>query len=264
MSDFDRPGTTLQESVQRRPGRSRISNFGDRLARTFAPYDRAPDGTQDWVLPGEPGYGDDEELPQPWEAIDARYPIVRHGYDRAAVDDHVAELEHEISELQARAASGPTVSEEIERLGEQTSAILTVAHDKAHEMRRRAQEEADRCVADAASNAVKITEDAKRQLRQIECDTDAVWRDRSRLLDDVRAVATALFSLTEDAVERFPAEPESSEKAALDGRVRSMAMPAPSAPRPEAWAEHVASVEPSMQETPSEDRPSDDHHGERE
>jgi cell division septum initiation protein DivIVA len=190
---------------------------------------------------------------------------VRHGYDRAAVDEHVAELEREVSELQARAASGPTVNEEIERIGEQTSAILTVAHDKAHEMRRQAQEEADRCLADAASNAVMITEDAKRQLRLIECDTDAVWRDRTRLLDDVRAVATALFSLTEEAVERFPAEPTKANKAAVDGRVRSMAMPAPSAPRRDAPAEHDASAQPSVEETPPEPPehvPSDEHHGE--
>jgi len=214
MSDFDQPGNTLQESIQRRPGRSRFGNFGDRLARTFATYDRPPDATQDWELPGEPDYGDGGETPQPWDPMGSRYAIVRHGYDPAAVDEHVAELERELSELRSRATSSPTVIEEIERIGEQTSAILTVAHDKAHEMRRQAQEQADRCLADAASNAVMITEDAKRQLRRLDSDTDAVWRDRSRLLDDVRAVATALLSLAEDAVERFPSEHQGSGPAA--------------------------------------------------
>jgi len=262
MSDYDRPGTTLQESVQRRPGRSRFSNFGDRIARTFATYDRAPDGTQDWVLPGEPGYEDDDgEAPQSWEALGARYPIVLHGYDPTSVDEHIAELEREIADLRVHAAAGPTVTEEIERIGEQTSAILTVAHDKAHEMRRQAQEEADRCLADAASNAVMITEDAKRQLRQIESDTDAVWRDRARMLTDVRTVAAALLSLSDEAVERFPTEPGKAERAPVDSRVRAIAMPAASTPHGDEQAEQASPAQTSVVQTPPAYVPSNDQRG---
>ena len=42
------------------------------------------------------------------------------------------------------------------------------AHEKAQETTQTAQSEADRCVADAAANALAITEDANRQLREIE------------------------------------------------------------------------------------------------
>jgi cell division septum initiation protein DivIVA len=178
--------------------------------RTFGGYDRDHDDTHDWDPPDAFGYGDEGEPPT-WDPVGPRFPIARLGYDREAVDQHVAELERELAELQTRAPSAEVVSAEIERIGEQTSAILTVAHDRAHEMTRQAQEQADRCLADAASNAVMITEDAKRRLRQLDSDTDAVWRERARLIEDVRTVSNALATLADDAVARFPAEQERPE-----------------------------------------------------
>jgi cell division septum initiation protein DivIVA len=207
MSDFDRPGATLPGPVKQRPRTSRFANLGDRLARTFGGYDRDPDETHDWDPTDGYGYAESEEPPV-WDPVGPRFPLARLGYDRDAVDEHVAELERELAELQTRAPSADVVSAEIEKIGEQTSAILTVAHDRAHEMTRQAQEQADRCLADAASNAVMITEDAKRRLRQLDSDTDAVWRERARLIEDVRSVSGALATLADDAVIRFPAEPE--------------------------------------------------------
>jgi cell division septum initiation protein DivIVA len=207
MSDFDRPGATLPEPVKQRPRTSRFANLGDRLARTFGGYERDPGETNDWDPSDGFGYADGDEPPI-WDPVGPRFPLARLGYDRNAVDEHVAELERELAEFQTRAPSADAVSAEIEKIGEQTSAILTVAHDRAHEMTRQAQEQADRCLADAASNAVMITEDAKRRLRQLDGDTDAVWRERARLIEDVRTVSGALASLAEDAVSRFPAEPE--------------------------------------------------------
>jgi vacuolar-type H+-ATPase subunit H len=144
------------------------------------------------------------------------FPVGHLGYNRAAVDARIAELEAELAELRAMSAQ-PSISEEIERLGEQTASILVVAHDQAHqttaaaeqkakEMTRLAQEQADRCIADAASNAVAITEKAKRELGELDEETDTVWRERTRLLDDARTVGNALIALAQDATARFPAE----------------------------------------------------------
>jgi cell division septum initiation protein DivIVA len=210
MSDFDRPGATLPGPVKQRPKGSRFANLGDRLARTFGGYERGPEDHEDWDAPEDFAYADEPELPA-WDPVGPRFPIARLGYDRDTVDEHVAGLERELADLQTRAPSADVVSAEIEKLGEQTSAILNVAHDQAHEMTRQAQEQADRCLADAASNAVMITEDAKRRLRQLDSDTDAVWRERARLVEDVRSVSAALAALADDAVARFPAEPDRSD-----------------------------------------------------
>ena len=111
------------------------------------------------------------------------------GYNRAAVDEHLIGLEREIAELRAATATltPMSITEELERIGEQTASILVVAHDKANETTRRAQEQAERCVADAAANAVAITDEAKQRLRELDSETDSVWRERERLLEDVRA-----------------------------------------------------------------------------
>jgi cell division septum initiation protein DivIVA len=144
------------------------------------------------------------------------FPVGRLGYNRIAVDARIAELEAELEELRAIPPQ-PSITEEIERLGEQTASILVVAHDqasqttrvaeeKAKETTRLAQEQADRCIADAASNAVAITEKAKRELRELDEETDNVWHERTRLLDDARTVGQALITLAEEAKARFPAE----------------------------------------------------------
>jgi cell division septum initiation protein DivIVA len=144
-----------------------------------------------------------------------RFAITRQGYDCAAVDEHIAELERELvdldrelAELRARTSSGGEVAAEIQRIGEQTSKILLAAHDEAHETTCRAQEQADRCLADAAANAIAITEGANRKLREMEREKTSLARERSRLLEDIRGVASALSSVADDAADRFPAEPD--------------------------------------------------------
>ncbi len=137
-----------------------------------------------------------------------RFPTAALGYNRQAVDEHIAALESEIAELRNVIEPPPTINEEIERLGEQTASILVIAHDKAHETARRAQEQAARAVRDAARNAERITVEAERRLRQLDEETDAVWRERERLLDDVREVSRTLATLVDAAAERFPAAPE--------------------------------------------------------
>jgi uncharacterized protein YhaN len=157
--------------------------------------------------PRDPGprAEDAAEPERPDDTGHGRFPTAALGYNRQAVERHVAELEAEIDALRVRLGEPVSISEEIERLGEQTSAILVVAHDKASETSRRAQEHAARAVSDAARDAERITAEAERRLRELDEETDAVWRERERLLDDVRVVAGALASLADDASERFPA-----------------------------------------------------------
>ena len=115
-----------------------------------------------------------------------------------------------------------SITDELERIGEQTASILVVAHDQAHETTRLAEQQAERCVADAAANAVHITAEAKAKLRDLDAETDAVWRERERLLEDVRVVSTALANLADQASERFPA----AEATSSTGAFAAVAAPA--------------------------------------
>jgi hypothetical protein len=211
MSNFERSGMAYDEPAKRRSPGTFFADLGDRLARGFNTIDRPREDEGDWD--SYEAY-DDPDQPTavadalPWEPERRRFPTALHGYDRDAVDAQIAALEREVEDLRAQRLPAPAVEAEIERVGEETSAILKVAHEQAAEITRRARAEAERCVADAAANAVAMTEDAKRRLRQLDTETDAVWAERGRLIEDVRSVATALFSLAEDAADRFPEDGE--------------------------------------------------------
>jgi hypothetical protein len=207
------------------PVGSRLTDFRDRISRALTNFDRGraahpsleagdPDGAGD--PEAETLYEQPEPLLEPPEAHqvigdvtprveDARFPVSALGYNRGAVEERIAALECELEELRSHDAT-VSITDEIERLGEQTASILVVAHDQAHETTRQAQEQADRCIADAAANAVQMTEQAKRQLRELDSETDAVWRERARLLDDARSVGLSLIALAEEGLERFPEE----------------------------------------------------------
>ena len=203
---------------------ARMTHLRDRVREALAglelgPVARAatpaadPDGTQAFdVL---------DEVPRADEpTVASRFAVAPLGYSRPAVDEHVAALERELSQLRAtRTEPKPAISitEEIERLGEQTASILVVAHDQAHETTRLAQERAERCVTDAADNALAITEQAKRRLEALDVETDVVWQERARMLADARAVAQELIALVQRAEERFPEEERTADIPASAG-----------------------------------------------
>jgi DivIVA domain-containing protein len=233
MSDFERSGMAYDEPAKRRSPGTFFADLGDRLAKGFTAIDRPADDEAEWEPYDEPDQPTAVADALPWEQDRKRFPTALHGYDRDAVDAHLAALEREMDDLRAQRSPAPAIEEELERLGAETSAVLRVAHEQAAEITRRAQVQADRCVADAAANAVAMTEDAKLKLRQLDTETDAVWAERGRLIEDVRNVATALFSLAEDAADRFPEDGDrSGATVAVPTHASSSAAPLASAPVP--------------------------------
>jgi DivIVA domain-containing protein len=233
MSDFERSGMAYDEPAKRRSPGTFFADLGDRLAKGFTAIDRPADDEAEWEPYDEPDQPTAVAEALPWEQDRKRFPTALHGYDRDAVDAHLAALEREMDDLRAQRSPAPAIEEELDRLGAETSAVLRVAHEQAAEITRRAQVQADRCVADAAANAVAMTEDAKLKLRQLDTETDAVWAERGRLIEDVRNVATALFSLAEDAADRFPEDGDrSGATVAVPTHASSSAAPLASAPVP--------------------------------
>jgi cell division septum initiation protein DivIVA len=223
MNNFHRSHGGVQEAdAADEAPRSPFADLAGRFANWMTGADRLPlDEPSPVQEPltddgGEPPAGAPAATPAAPAATEesnesARFPLAPFGYNRAAVDDHLVQLERELEALRAKHAPMASITDELERIGEQTASILVVAHDQAHETTRLAQEQAERCVADAAANAVAITAEAKEKLRALDAETDAIWRERERLLEDVRVVSAALTSLADQASERFPAaEPTAS------------------------------------------------------
>jgi cell division septum initiation protein DivIVA len=151
---------------------------------------------------------DTTELALVFDQVLPRFPIDRQGYHCATVDEYVAGLERELGELDGQLAAlqsaTPSSSEaaaEIERLGKQTSGILLAAHDGAQEITRLAQEQADRCLADAAANALAITGEANQQVTDLQGEIASLRGERDRILKDVRKAANALKKLAGDVPE---------------------------------------------------------------
>jgi cell division septum initiation protein DivIVA len=213
VANFERRSLALERGTKRRGTGSRFGDLSDRLARAFATTGR--EQKEDWVQASDDDYELRDERDPVWDEVVPRFPVIRQGYDPAAVDAHIADLEQELSELdreltELRANTPPEnhVAEEIQKIGEQTSAILLAAHDKAQETTRQAKEQADKCLSDAAANAIEITKEANRKLHELETEKLAVWRERARLLEDVNNLSKALSQLSAEATKRFPAEPK--------------------------------------------------------
>ena len=257
MSELNRPGATVDRPTKRKQTSSRLADLGDRIARTFTPtpeHGKAPDAP--WDVATEAHYAVTDDVDAHWDDDASPFPVVHSGYDRDAVDAYLNELEQEIDELRAHGSSDDAVSTEIKRIGEQAAAILQTAHQQAAETTRRAREEAEKCLADAAANALSMKDEAKSKLQQLDTETDSVWRERSRLIEDVRSVATALFSLAEDATERFPSE-DDKRAASRSARAQPVGGPASAAARAQPVAAPMsAPAAPSSPAAPGSSGPS--------
>src|SRR5690606_35669474 len=66
----------------------------------------------------------------------------------------------------------------------------------------RSRAQADERLERANEEARSIVEQAERRLREMEADIDAVWRERARLIDEVRALADALHGIADEAAAR--------------------------------------------------------------
>jgi hypothetical protein len=187
-----------------RPAGGEPSGLGARLGRffstTFSPVKSSEDPLQETV----------EFTPEDVEAVEGawtpRFATVWRGYDPAAVEEYIGALENELTAARAEHTPEYAIREEIDRIGNDTAAILRVAHEKADAIASRAHAQADLLMAEAQAQAEATTRDAEARRRTFDADADLIWRERTRLIDDTRKLADCMLSVADDAVERFPPE----------------------------------------------------------
>jgi vacuolar-type H+-ATPase subunit H len=142
------------------------------------------------------------------------FPFVIRGYDRRLVDEHVELLTERVLELEALQSPSVAVQEALERVANDTGSILKEAHETADGVLTRANAEAERLVQEAREEADRTIASAEARVRQLAIDTDSLWQERMRLIDDSRAVAASLSVLADEAAARFPAEDDGGVVAA--------------------------------------------------
>jgi DivIVA domain-containing protein len=129
----------------------------------------------------------------------------RRGYDREDVDAYVAQLQHQIRELQAQPQTpDAAVRDALERVGDEVAGVLTQAHSTAAEIVSTARGEAQEHRDEAEREAAHVTSVAEQRLHELDLDTDRIWGERERIVADARDLARQLNQLADLAAERFP------------------------------------------------------------
>lgn len=84
------------------------------------------------------------------------FPVSVRGYDRAAVDAYIEQVNAAIAELEIRSSPRAAVRHALEQVGEQTSGILQRARETAEEITTSARQEADDITGHAKAEAAEM------------------------------------------------------------------------------------------------------------
>src|SRR5581483_5736015 len=96
-------------------------------------------------------------------ARDVDFPIALRGYDRAAVDRHMEQLNRLIAELEMSASPESAVRHALDEVSEETRELLQRAHTTAEEITARSRAKADDRLQLAEREASELREAAQRE-----------------------------------------------------------------------------------------------------
>ncbi len=203
----------------------------------------------------------------------ASFSLARKGYDKREVDGFLDELADWMETGgDGEGPSADLVRRELERIGEQTTAILTEAHDAAETMRSGADRQVRQQLADAnikaetlrssaEEYAEEVREEADSYARRTRAEADAIAEQARSEVDGAQAEARekaerAARQIVEDAnrrrteVEKVISDLE-QRREAIVGELRRLASAAG------IGAGEGTAPEPSQEPTPGELRPAD-------
>ena len=136
--------------------------------------------------------------------VNADFPSALRGYDRLAVDAYVQQTSQLVAELHATRSPEAAVRKALERVGEQISGILQRAHETAEQITAQSRAEAEDRLEEVRAEAADIIAAAQQRVKDLDADTDRIWIERGRIVDDARDLAAQLLAVTENASDRFP------------------------------------------------------------
>ncbi len=132
------------------------------------------------------------------------FPMALRGYDRLAVNAYVKKTSQLVAELQATRSPDTAIRRALERVGEEVAGILQRAHETAEQITAQSRGEAEERLDTARKEAAEITAAAERRLKELDAETDRIWAERHRIVEDTRELARQLLMLADSAAERFP------------------------------------------------------------
>ena len=166
---------------------------------------------------------------------DVDFPTALRGYDRLAVDAYVQKTSQLVAELQATRSPDAAIRRALERVGEEVSGILQRAHETAAQITSQSRSEAEDRLEAARQEAAQIVSAAEERVRELDAETDRIWAERHRIVEDTRELARELLTLTDSAASRFPADPEAEDGLADAELAGEVADPTASRGRMTSW-----------------------------
>jgi len=140
-------------------------------------------------------------LPQVQDPV---FPVTLRGYDRATVDAYVADVTRLVEELDATHSPTRAVERAIDRVGEETSGILQRARETAEDITTKSRSRSDDRLQTAEREAHTMRQQAEARVRELDADTERLWEERNRLLEDVTRLSSQLSGVVEAANLRYP------------------------------------------------------------
>jgi hypothetical protein len=120
------------------------------------------------------------------------------------VDAYVRRVTQLVQELAATRSPEAAVRRALERVGVEVSGILQRAHETAEQIAVQARADADAAVLGAREEAAALNAEGERRAKELDAETDRIWAERHRIVEDARQLAEQLIALAESATERFP------------------------------------------------------------
>lgn len=156
---------------------------------------------------------------------DVSFPLAVRGYDRAAVDEFVAEVLVLIARLESNQTREGVVQKALDEVGVETAGILQTAHETANDIASRSRSQADSRLQRADREAEMVRRDAEEYAEHIVGDTRLLWEERLRLIEDVRQLADEVLATADDAAERVRMPEPLTRAAAAEGEPAEHAPP---------------------------------------
>jgi DivIVA domain-containing protein len=140
----------------------------------------------------------------PTEIRNVSFPVSVRGYDRGAVDDYVRRVNRVVAELEVSRSPQAAVRHAVDRVAEQTNAILQQARESAERITDAASEEAAELIATAKAEAAKLVVGASTEADRLGAEAEQIvaraQAEAEKTMADTEAEAAEHLRRSEEEV----------------------------------------------------------------
>jgi DivIVA domain-containing protein len=163
--------------------------------------------------PPKPDFTADDLLAHvPRDIRSVSFPVSVRGYERGAVDAYVKRVNRVIAELEVGRSPQAAVRHALDRVGQQTVAVLQEARESADRLLATAREEGDKAKEEAKAEAATLVVNASAEAEATRAEAEKVVADArdqaSQIVQRAQAEAAKKLEETEQEIARQRAEAE--------------------------------------------------------